>query len=74
VLRVNPAVGSGKITVAFKIAPTGRVISARVVANTLSAGAAVASCVASAIRRWKFPSSDGYAVVRYPFLFSSGLK
>lgn len=74
VLRVNPAVGSGKITVAFKIGPNGHVISARVAASSLAGGAAVGACVTSAIRRWSFPKSDGYSLVRYPFLFSSGLK
>ncbi len=74
VLRTNPTIGSGKITVSFKIGPNGRVIAARVAGSSLKDGGRVGSCITRAIRRWPFPKSQGYAMVRYPFLFSSGLK
>lgn len=74
VLRANPNVGSGRVTVSFKIGPTGQVLAARVEGNTLAGGAEVGSCITRAIRRWRFPPSAGYAEVRYPFLFSTGLK
>lgn len=74
VLRVNPQVGSGRVTVSFKIGPTGQVLSARVDSNSLAGGADVGSCITRAIRNWRFPASEGYAEVRYPFLFSTGLK
>ncbi|MDY0004555.1 MAG: AgmX/PglI C-terminal domain-containing protein, partial [Polyangia bacterium] len=74
VLRANPNIGSGRVTVAFKIGPNGQVLSVRVEANTLAGGAEVGSCIARAIRHWRFPTSEGYAEVRYPFLFSTGLK
>jgi hypothetical protein len=73
-LKRNPAMGGGKITVQFKIAPTGRVVQARTASNSLKGGASVGSCITRAIRRWRFPQSQGYSVVRFPFLFSSGLK
>jgi hypothetical protein len=73
-LKRNPAMGGGKIVVQFKIAPTGQVVQARAAGNTLAGGGAVASCITRAVRRWRFPQSQGYSVVRFPFLFSSGLK
>ena len=66
--------GGGKVMVTWKIGPGGKVIGARVTSNSLSGGARVGSCISRSIRRWRFPSSSGYAVVRFPFLFSSGLK
>jgi len=73
-LKRNPAMGGGKITVQFKIAPTGSVVQARSAGNSLQGGGSVASCITRAVRRWRFPQSQGYSVVRFPFLFSSGLK
>lgn len=73
-LKRNPTMGGGKITVQFKIAPTGRVVQARAASNTLKGGGSVGSCITRAVRRWRFPQSQGYSVVRFPFLFSSGLK
>lgn len=73
-LKRNPAMGGGKVTVQFKIAPTGRVVQARAAGNSLKGGGSVASCITRAVRRWRFPQSQGYSVVRFPFLFSSGLK
>ena len=73
-LRRNPGMGGGKIIVQFRIGPDGRVIGAGVKANTIGNGGSVGSCISRAVRRWRFPKSAGYAVVRYPFLFSSGLK
>ncbi len=73
-LKRNPTMGGGKITVQFKIAPTGKVVGARTAGNSLSGGGSVGSCITRAVRRWRFPQSQGYSVVRFPFLFSSGLK
>ncbi|MFH2007207.1 MAG: AgmX/PglI C-terminal domain-containing protein [bacterium] len=73
-LKQNPAMGGGKIGVQFKISPDGRVAQARVAANSLQGGGTVGACITRAIRRWRFPLSKGYSVVRFPFLFSSGLK
>ncbi len=73
-LKRAPAMGGGKVTVQFKINPQGRVVGARAVSVTLKGGGSVASCITRAVRRWRFPQSQGYSVVRFPFLFSSGLK
>ena len=73
-LKRNPTMGGGKITVQFKINPGGRVVQARVASNNLKGGSAVGSCITRAIRRWRFAQSQGYSVVWFPFLFSSGLK
>jgi hypothetical protein len=73
-LKRNPTMGGGKITVQFKIAPTGKVVGARTAGNSLKGGGSVGSCITRAVRRWRFPQSQGYSVVRFPFLFSSGLK
>ncbi len=73
-LKRNPSMGGGKVTVQFKINPQGRVVGARAAGNTLKGGGSVGSCITRAVRRWRFPQSKGYSVVRFPFLFSSGLK
>jgi len=73
-LKRTPTMGGGKIIVQFKIAPTGKVVQARAAGNTLKGGGSVGSCITRAVRRWRFPQSQGYSVVRFPFLFSSGLK
>lgn len=73
-LKRSPTMGGGKITIQFKIAPTGRVVQARTASNSLKGGGSVGSCITRAVRRWRFPQSQGYSVVRFPFLFSSGLK
>lgn len=73
-LRLRPELGSGRVTVKFKISPAGMVISARAISNTLKGGSAVAACITRTIRRWRFPASTLYSHVTYPFFFSSGLK
>jgi len=70
-LRRNPTL-SGKVVVEFTIQPTGSVTEARATANTTN-DEAVASCVLSTIRRFRFndPAPEGGSVTfSYPFVFA----
>ncbi|MEM6992856.1 MAG: AgmX/PglI C-terminal domain-containing protein [Myxococcota bacterium] len=64
---------SGKLTVTFEIAATGRVAKASA-ASKNKALDDISTCVAKAFKRWKFPKpSDGKAVqVTYPFNLTPG--
>jgi TonB family protein len=64
---------SGRVEIAFEIGGTGKVTSATVEDTTLS-DKAVGTCVAKAVKRWKFPRPrDGKAVsVKYPFSLEPG--
>ena len=69
-LQRSPNSG-GKIKVRFVVAQDGRVSSASVVSSTIS-DATMKSCVASQVRRWKFPRPRGGSsvTVNYPFAFN----
>lgn len=64
---------SGRVAVMFTIGPSGLVPDAAVAENTVG-DRNVANCVASAVRRWKFPkpATGGSAMVTYPFSFTPG--
>ena len=70
-LRMYPNL-YGKISVQFIIGSSGRVTSARSVANTMR-NAAVEDCVLRTVKRVLFPKikGGGIAKVTYPFLFSA---
>jgi len=63
----------GRLEVTFTIGPTGTVPVAAISANTLG-DREIGSCVAAAVRRWRFPrpATGGTAMVTYPFSFSPG--
>ena len=69
-LRNNPSL-AGKVTVTFTIVEQGTVSNARASENT-TGSAAVADCVVSTIRRFRFnPGPDGGSVnFSYPFVFA----
>lgn len=60
----------GKITIEFIIAPTGKVLSAKVAQSTMG-DRAVESCIIQKVAMWRFPASKqgAAAKVRYPFVF-----
>lgn len=62
----------GRVTVRFIISPTGGVQNALVQESTLS-NQRVEGCIATAVRRWAFPSPDGggIVIVNYPFVLSA---
>lgn len=64
---------SGKVTVSFSIGGTGKVTSSKVKSTTLG-DENVGTCVAKAVKRWKFPrpTGGGVVVVSYPFVLSPG--
>jgi TonB family protein len=57
----------GRVVTRFTIATTGRVLGAAVTESSLS-DRDVEQCIAEAVRRWEFPSSQQSASVSYPFL------
>jgi hypothetical protein len=59
----------GRVTVRFRIDPTGKVITSAVDSTTVS-DAAVGECIAKAVRRWKFPVASGAVDVVYPFVLA----
>jgi len=67
-LRKRPDL-TGRVQVAFLIAPSGAVQQASIVDSSLQSVEAE-TCIASAVRRWTFPAPDGggLVTVRYPFL------
>jgi TonB family protein len=64
---------AGRVAVQFTISPAGTV-GGSVVAERSIDDAAVANCIAKAVRRWKFPKPDqgGSTIVTYPFVLSPG--
>lgn len=62
---------AGRVKVAFVIMSSGRVQSANIVTSDLN-NSATEGCIASVIRRWKFPLPRGGGVVNvnYPFVFT----
>ncbi|PRP90216.1 Vault protein inter-alpha-trypsin [Enhygromyxa salina] len=67
-LARNPD-AAGRVEVQFRIAGSGEVSSSSVTGNTLGDDQ-VGSCIAAAVRRWKFPKPRAGAavVVKYPFI------
>jgi hypothetical protein len=59
----------GRVAVRFIIGPMGDVLAAVVAASDLG-DRRVEACIASAVGRWKFPSSEGSGIVSvtYPFV------
>jgi pSer/pThr/pTyr-binding forkhead associated (FHA) protein len=70
-LSRNPNL-EGRVTVQFAIIGTGTVSSAVVQENTTKDDS-TASCIAKAVKRWKFPrvGKGGTALVSYPFLLTA---
>lgn len=68
---------SGRLTVSFVISPSGSVSVASIRDSTFpvsSTTAAMNACVASAVRRWVFPTpvGGGIVTVNYPFVLNPG--
>lgn len=60
---------SGRVVTQFTIANSGRVLGSAVSESSLG-DRDVERCLAEAVRRWEFPSSQQTAVVSYPFVFT----
>jgi len=71
-LSANPEV-AGRVEVEFVVSPEGRVLTA-VVASSSLGNAPAATCIAKAVKRWKFPKpqSAGTVNIRYPFVMTPG--
>lgn len=72
VLEVDP-MAKGKLVVDFTIGSDGAVLKSAVGAGS-QAPEQLGSCVAQAVRSWKFPAptGGGTVAVSYPFLFEPG--
>ena len=70
-LKNNPHLGGGKVTVRFTVSSRGDVTSAEVVEDTVG-NLALAAGVLKRVRSWKFPRAQGETVVVYPFVFVAG--
>ena len=72
-LRGNPN-NHGKLAVNFVIDASGKVPVATVASRDDTLSESVGTCVAKAIKRWKFPKPTGgdNVVVEYPFIFQAG--
>ncbi len=60
---------SGRVVTAFTIATTGRVLGSAVTESSLR-DRDVEQCIAEAVRRWEFPSTQQMATVSYPFMLT----
>ena len=71
-LTRNTGLG-GKIIMKWVISGSGKVVKASVAENQMGSNA-VGSCLASRIKRWRFPKpkGGGIVVVSYPFVFKRG--
>ena len=67
-LKNNPTLGGGKVTVRFVISSRGDVTSAEIVEDTVGSGALRAG-ILRRVRTWKFPRAQGESTVVYPFVF-----
>lgn len=61
---------AGRVLTRFTIAPTGVVVASSIESSSV-AHARTEMCIAAAVRRWAFPSSDGVTSVTYPFVLES---
>ena len=59
----------GRVAVQFRIAANGKVQMSAVAESSLG-DAQVGRCVAAAVKRWRFPTSQGASIVTYPFMLS----
>jgi TonB family protein len=71
VLKNNPSLGGGKITVRFTVSPRGDVTAAEVVDDSVG-NPALSAAVLRRVRGWKFPQADAETTVVYPFVFAAG--
>jgi hypothetical protein len=71
-LTRNPGLG-GKVIMKWVISGSGKVVKASVAENQMGSSS-VGSCLASRIKRWRFPKpkGGGIVVVSYPFVFKRG--
>ena len=60
---------AGRVVTSFTIATTGRVLGSAVTDSSLRAPD-VERCIAEAVRRWEFPSTQQMANVSYPFVLT----
>ena len=60
---------TGRVVTSFTIATTGRVLASAVTDSSLR-DRDVESCIAAAVRRWEFPSTQQMATVSYPFMLT----
>ena len=60
------SIDHGRVVVEFTILADGRVASSHA-AQSSFASTAIGGCIAEAVQRWDFPSSQGVSVVSYPF-------
>ena len=67
-LKNNPTLGGGKVTVRFTISSRGDVTSAEIVEDTVGSSGLRAG-ILRRVRSWKFPRAQGEATVVYPFVF-----
>lgn len=67
-LKNNPTLGGGKVTVRFTISSRGDVTSAEIVEDTVGS-AGLRAGILRRVRSWKFPRAQGEATVVYPFVF-----
>ena len=60
----------GKVSVEFTIAASGEVVTSKVVEPTTTREVQLETCVAAAVRRWRFPKpvGGGIVIVTYPFV------
>lgn len=61
---------AGRVMTRFTIAPTGLVVASSIESSSVG-HARTEMCIASAVRRWAFPTSDGVTTVTYPFVLES---
>ncbi|MBV1857445.1 MAG: TonB family protein [Nannocystaceae bacterium] len=73
-LSANPEI-TGRVEVEFVVSPAGRVLTAVVAGSSLGNDPA-ATCIAKAVKRWKFPKprSAGAVTIRYPFVMTPGAQ
>ncbi|HEX9104227.1 MAG TPA: AgmX/PglI C-terminal domain-containing protein, partial [Polyangia bacterium] len=60
---------AGRVVTSFTIATTGRVLGSSVTESSLR-DRDVEQCIAEAVRRWEFPSTQQMANVSYPFMLT----
>lgn len=67
-LKNNPTLGGGKVTVRFVISSRGDVTSAEIAEDTVGS-AELRAGILRRVRSWKFPRASGESTVVYPFVF-----
>jgi TonB family protein len=70
-LKKNPNLRGGKISVRFTISSAGDVTSAEVVEDSVGS-AELSAAIVRRVRTWKFPRAAGESTVVYPFVFVAG--